>query len=190
MNVPHYIGDRIYFRPIEPEDEPLLRRWINDPAVWVTLGFMGPLNALREREWIEGLGRERVGRTPVDLVFGIVVKDGDRLIGTTALHQLHPVNRSALFGILIGDLASQDRGYGTEATALTVRYGFQVLNLHRIELNAYDHNPRAIHVYEKVGFHHEGCMRQAHYHAGRYVDVHRFALLRHEWDELHKQGTA
>ncbi|GAM15090.1 hypothetical protein SAMD00020551_3246 [Mesobacillus selenatarsenatis SF-1] len=31
-------------------------------------------------------------------------------------------------------------------------YGFGILNMHRIELEVFAYNPRAIHVYEKLGF--------------------------------------
>ena len=37
MPVVYYEGDRIYFRPIEQTDEPLLRKWINDPAAPTTV---------------------------------------------------------------------------------------------------------------------------------------------------------
>ena len=75
-----YAGERIYFRPLELEDEPLLRRWINDPRNWRGLMFRPPMNACREREWIESLGK-----TNTDYVFGVVVRDTDQLIGTTGL---------------------------------------------------------------------------------------------------------
>ena len=45
----------------------------------------------------------------------------------------------------------------------------------------YDFNPRAKHVYERVGFVHEGILRDAIFREGRYVDVHRMAILADEW---------
>jgi len=176
MNVIYYKGDRIYLRPIELEDEPLLRQWINHPDNWRTMILRPPFNACREREWIESLGK-----SDKEYIFGIVVKDGHRLIGTTGLHNINPINRSAQFGIMIGDLSNQSRGYGSEAVKLMLRFGFEELNLNRIELSVLANNPRAISTYQKAGFVHEGCLRQACYRNGQYHDEYKFSILRQEW---------
>lgn len=172
-----YEGQRIYFSPIEPEDEPLVRRFINDPGNWQGLMHRGPVNSCREREWVESLGRDEK-----DCVFGIVIREGDRLIGVTGLHNIHAVNRSASFGINIGDRTFQNKGYGTEATLLCLRYGFEELNLNRIALSVFSNNPRAIRCYQKAGFVQEGCLRQAVFRNGRYENEYRFAVLREEWE--------
>ena len=152
MDVVYYSGDRIYFRPIELDDEPMLRRWINHPQIWSTLGHRSPMNGCREREWIQTLGK-----SGDSYHFGIAVKDGDCLIGTTGLHQISQPNRSAIFGIMIGEAKYQNRGYGTEATRLVLQYGFEQLNLNRITLSVYAHNLRAVRVYQKAGFKQEGA---------------------------------
>lgn len=177
QRVVFYEGHRIYFSPVEPQDEPLLRRFINDPANWRGLMHRPPVNACREREWIESLGRD--GK---DYVFGVVVREGDRLIGVAGLHNISPVSRSANFGINIGERAWQNKGYGTEATLLCLQYGFEELNLNRIALSVFSNNPRAIRCYQKAGFVQEGCLRQAVYRNGRYEDEYRFAVLREDWN--------
>lgn len=179
IRVVYYMGDRIEFRPLELSDEPQLRRWVNDPIVRACLLHRGPISALREREWIEAQGK-----SPSDYVFGIVARDEDRLIGTTGLHQINPVTRSAVFGLMIGERAYQNRGYGTEATRLALKYAFRELNLNRVALSVFADNWRAIRVYQKCGFQHEGCLRQAQYRNGRYVDAYRFAILREEWESM------
>ncbi len=174
-----YQGRKIYFRPLEVADEPLLRRWINDPRIWATTAHRGPLNACREREWIESLGKSQT-----DYVFGIVAKGSDQLIGTTGLHRIDYVTRSATFGLMIGDVDCHNRGFGTEATRLALRYAFRELNLNRVQLSVYADNWRAVRVYQKAGFVHEGCLRQALYRHGQFVDEYRFAILREEWESL------
>jgi RimJ/RimL family protein N-acetyltransferase len=181
--VVYYMGERIYFRPFELSDEPTIRRWINDPRIWPTLLHRGPLNACRETEWIESQGKSKT-----DYVFAIVTKDGDRLIGSTGLHQIDARTRSATFGLLIGEVAYQNRGFGSEATRLAIKYGFRELNLNRIQLGVLASNWRAIRAYQKAGFVHEGCLRQAQYGQGEYVDEYRFAILREEWDALATQN--
>ena len=71
-------------------------------------------NACRETEWIESQGKSKT-----DYVFAIVVKDEERLIGSAGLHQIDARTRSATFGLLIGDVAYQNRGFGSEAEPRT-----------------------------------------------------------------------
>jgi len=170
-------GDRIYFRPIEVEDESLLRQWVNDPVNRRGLCVRKPLNACREREWIESQGK-----SAADVAFGIVVRQGHRLIGTTGLHRIDPTHRKAEFGINLGDREYQNKGFGTEATRLMIRYGFEELNLNRIGLSVFANNLRAIRCYQKSGFVSEGCHRQAMYGAGQFHDEYRFGILREEWE--------
>lgn len=182
MAVVYYEGDRIYFRPIELPDEPLIRRWINDPRVWHTLSHRTPANECREREWIESHGKR-----DNEVVCGIVARDGDRLVGSCGLHQINEIDRSAVFGLMIGEVEEQNKGYGSEATSLMLKLGFEEFNLHRIELCVYDFNPRAIRCYEKAGYIREGVRRQAIFKAGQYRDVLTYAVLRHEWESRRRQ---
>jgi RimJ/RimL family protein N-acetyltransferase len=173
----YYEGERISFRPIELEDEPKLHRWINDPENWRTLAHRGPMSSLAEREWIQSLVKIRE-----EYVFGIVVKDPQELIGTVGLREIDPISRKASFGICIGDAENRGRGYGTEATKLAVRFGFEELNLNRIELSVFAHNVPAIFAYQKAGFVHEGTFRQAVWRNGAFHDEYRFAILKSEWE--------
>jgi len=177
MTVVYYNGERIDFRPIETDDCDQLRTWVNDPRVWSTLGHRLPINAHREREWIESRGKD-----DKDIVFGIVVRESGQLIGTCGLHAINPISRSATYGLVIGDTRMHGQGFGTEATKLAVKFGFEELNLHRIQLDVFDFNRPAQRVYEKAGFVHEGCRRQAFYRHGRYHDVHVYAILRNEYE--------
>ncbi|MBE0610648.1 MAG: GNAT family N-acetyltransferase, partial [Dehalococcoidia bacterium] len=68
----------------------------------------------------------------------------------------------------------------TDTMRTVCRFGFEMMNLHRIQLEVYANNARARHVYEKVGFVLEGCRRQALYKFGRYHDVLVMSLLEGE----------
>ena len=69
-------------------------------------------------------------------------------------------------------------GYGTEATSLLVNHVFLTTPVHRIGLEVYPFNPRAQHVYEKVGFRQEGVMRDALLWDGERVDSVLMSVLR------------
>ncbi|MBN1936332.1 MAG: GNAT family N-acetyltransferase, partial [Anaerolineae bacterium] len=62
-------------------------------------------------------------------------------------------------------------------------FGFHSLNLHRIFLRVHADNARGIRAYEKCGFQHEGCQREAVFKSGRYYDELRMAVLDHEFGQ-------
>ncbi len=183
MNIKYYEGDRISLRPIELADEPLLRQWLNDPENWRSLKRFLPVNSLREREYIE-----KLYQSPAELVLGIALQDGGELIGVTGLHGIDTASRRATFGILIGPLDKQGRGYGTEAVRLMVRYAFRELNLNRISLSVFNFNQRGIRAYERAGFVREGCSRQAFWRNGAFHDELHYGLLREDYDHLEREA--
>ncbi|GAB4308145.1 MAG: hypothetical protein PWQ72_1231 [Pseudothermotoga sp.] len=149
---------------------------INDEEVRANLLSSFPINRLREEEWVKNLYANQR-----DIVMGIVPFEGKKLVGTTGLHGIDWVNRNAEFGIAITDKNYWNRGFGTEATILMLKYAFEYLNLHRVSLRVYEYNNRAIHVYEKCGFIREGKLRQARYMKGKYYDVLVMSILSGEY---------
>lgn len=110
------------------------------------------------------------------LVLAIVDNESGELVGEAVLNDWDEGNESCGFRTLIG-AAGRGRGLGTEATRLITQHGLRTMGLHRITLEVYDFNPRAQHVYEKVGFVHEGTGREALRFDDRWVDVHYMAIL-------------
>jgi len=94
----------------------------------------------------------------------------------------------AWLGIGIGMREYWDRGLGSEALALALRYAFHEMNLHRLTLTVLAYNTRAIHLYEKLGFRHEGTFREFGLRDGKRYDMLLYGLLRREW-EAHELGS-
>ncbi|KAF9556290.1 acyl-CoA N-acyltransferase [Agrocybe pediades] len=78
------------------------------------------------------------------------------------------------------------KGYGTEITKFIMEHAFVQLNMHRISLQVYEGNERAIALYEKVGFVCEGVMRKARWANGKWTDIINMGILVEEWRELQK----
>lgn len=169
-------GERIYLRPLEIEDLESLQGWMNDPEIQQFIARVLPINQRQEREWLEGLGKSEN-----DLCLGIALKEEGRLIGSCGLHGIRLPNRCAELGITIGDKKRHGQGYGAEAMRLLCGFGFDSLGLHRIELQVYSYNRRAIRCYEKCGFRAEGLRREARFWEGRWHDVIWMSLLEHEF---------
>ncbi|MEO9256046.1 MAG: GNAT family protein [Tepidiformaceae bacterium] len=169
-------GTLVRLRAREPEDESLLFAWFNDPEVTEHLGGQGyPVSRATERGF---LARATVSYASTN--FAVETLAGGRLIGGVDLRTSDPANRSATLGIAIGDKTYWDGGYGTDTMRTACRFGFEMMNLHRIQLTTSGENLRARHVYEKVGFREEGILRDHRFVRGRYVHTVAMGLLEGE----------
>ena len=169
-------GELVRLRAREPEDEPLLHAWFNDVDVTEHLSIRYPLSHAQEKAFIEANNAPSFAKTS----FTIETLAAGKAIGGIGLEQASPENRGAVLGIAIGDKEYWNGGYGTDAMRVMCRFGFEMMNLHRIQLDVYPVNERAVHVYEKLGFQHEGRLRQASDKFGVYRDLLVMGLLRGE----------
>jgi RimJ/RimL family protein N-acetyltransferase len=85
------------------------------------------------------------------------------------------------FYIVLLDKSVWGKGLGTEATHLVIDYGFNMLNLNRIQLHVNAENEAAKAVYKKIGFKHEGTLRQAMYKNNKYYDFWLMSILAEEY---------
>jgi RimJ/RimL family protein N-acetyltransferase len=175
MDYHPFQGRLVRLRAREPEDEPALFEWFNDPEVTDNLTTRYPMSHRQEREFIDRVGASGYHEAS----FAIETLDG-KLIGGCDLTPHRPENRSASLGIGIGEKSYWNGGYGTDAMRVLCRFGFEMMNLHRIELEVFARNERAIHVYEKVGFQVEGRRREAFFKYGAYRDIVVMGLLEGE----------
>ncbi|MEI7844208.1 MAG: GNAT family protein [Chloroflexota bacterium] len=174
-------GERIRLRAVEQSDVPRFVEWLNDPEVIAGLLIYLPMASWEETSWFEALATRPAEERP--LAVDARMPDGTWThIGSIGLHQIKSTNRSAEFGIFIGEKTFWNNGYGSEATQLALKHGFETLNLNRISLQVFETNSRAIHVYEKIGFILEGKLRQEIYRNGHYIDTLIMSILRSEWD--------
>ncbi|HKW44755.1 MAG TPA: GNAT family protein [Candidatus Eremiobacteraceae bacterium] len=166
------VGEKVRLRAIEPEDVPMLLRWINEsPArTWIVTRLPHSHNA--EQEWAA-----RAAVSPGSPTFVVQTKSG-KDIGVAGLTLS---GARAELGISLHDSRFWNGGHGTDAVRVLVDGAFRALPLQRIELFVYPDNVRAIRCYEKAGFTREGVLRAREYRQGRYTDVVIMSILHHEW---------
>jgi RimJ/RimL family protein N-acetyltransferase len=168
-------GKLVRLRALEALDEPLVYRWINDPEVAQWLMARLPFSHQQIHDYIA-----QSSPSYEEARFGIESRSDGSLIGVCYLALTALPDRRARLGIEVGDRARWGRGYGTDAMVTLCRYGFAMMNLHRIELEVFRENERAIRVYERTGFRVEGTRREAAWKFGRYHDLVLMGLLEGE----------
>ena len=178
-------GDLVTLRPVAVADVRVLHAAMFDEELSRLTGSIHTRAEAAHEQWTVAELEEVYSRWAVAddrLVWAIVDNASNRVVGESVLNDLDVGNRSCGFRIWIS--GARGRGLGTEATRLTVGHAF-TRGINRIELEVYDFNPRARHVYDKVGFIHEGVKRQALQYEGEWVDAHLMSILAAEWQQRH-----
>jgi diamine N-acetyltransferase len=162
-------GELVGLGPLRRDLLPLYQRWINNLWTMRTLDLPPyPMTMEKEQDWYD-----RQSRTESDVPFTIYERETLRPIGNTGLHEVDYRNRTASFGIIIGEPECRGKGYGTETTRLMLDYAFAVLGLHNVMLIVFEFNAAGIRAYNKAGFTEFGRRRECRLMGGKL------------WDEIH-----
>lgn len=173
------VGDLVALGPLRRDLLPLYQRWINDLGALRMLGGFLPTTLEGETKWYdEWATSEKIA------LFTVYALPGFQPIGTTSLFDLDHRNRTAEFGIFIGEPEYQGRGYGTETTRLMLDYAFTSVGLHNVMLRLLETNPAGKRAYEKAGFKECGRRRQCSLMDGKLRDEIFMECLSTEFESL------
>ncbi|KAF5392832.1 hypothetical protein D9757_000990 [Collybiopsis confluens] len=124
---------------------------------------------------------EELMKMSSELFYAVIeIKKTGEFIGFTILFSFQSKNRDAKLGLALVP-GVWERGYGTEVVKFMVDYGFRELGLHRVTLNVFGSNTRAIGLYQKIGFVQEGVQRKANWIGGKWEDVIWMGILEEDW---------
>ena len=114
--------------------------------------------------------------------WGIELRGEGQLIGTCGFYLWDKEVRKAEIGY---DLEPRCWGQGimTEALGEMLRFGFEEMNLNRIQVKAVPWNKRSIGLVRRLGFRKEGVLRDNFVFKGVVQDDGMFSLLKREWNE-------
>jgi len=169
-------GDWVLLRPLGTQDIDGL--WANAHDAEVRR-LTGTYHAFTYEE-ITAYCASRAARTD-RITLAITDPSDGAYRGEIVLNDHDEPNRSAGLRILLS-AGARDLGLGTAALRLVLAHAFGPLGLHRVSLQVFAFNTRAIHVYENVGFRHEGRMRDALWWEGTPHDTLLMAALAPDWD--------
>lgn len=120
----------------------------------------------------------------VSIRWGITMKDRGTVIGLCTMYNWQ---RSGIYAhcCSVGfEMARTywQRGYATEALQAVLDFGFEKMDLNRIEATMMLENDGAIDLLLKFGFQLEGILRERGYWKNQFHDVRQYALLKRDWE--------
>ena len=177
-----YIGNLVELRSLEESDLSLIMKHWNTFESRIGRGRFIPESSEQRKEWIKEKNKEQSEGS--GYTFTIVAKETKQFLGTCSLHKVNQVSRTAFLSVSIYNPEDHGKGYGTDTVSCLLKIGFNVLNLHRIELHVYEFLESARHIYTKLGFKEVGVRRKASYIMGEYRDDLVMDILVDEYREI------
>jgi len=126
---------------------------------------------------------ERSEREPDAFGWFVIEADGARA-GCVAFHRTNERHRTAEAGRFAIHPTFRGRRIGIEAARLFQRHLLVDLDFHRVELQIYGFNERAIAHAEQCGYVREGVKRKAYLKHGEWQDAVLFSLLQEELPDV------
>lgn len=178
---------RLRLRPLAPADADALFAIFSDPEVmrywsapaWSSVGQAQAMLRSDEQALQEGSA----------LRLGVVLGTSGALVGTASLHHLHPQCRRAEVGYTLAREA-WGQGYAVEAMAAVVAHAFEAVGLHRLEADIDPRNEASARVLQRLGFAHEGTLRERWIVGDEVSDSALYGLLASEWRAAQSPAVA
>ena len=125
----------------------LYKGWSNDASIYMDMSLFRPYsyNKASVDRYFDSKNE------PSRIIFAIML-DG-KPIGELQLKQIDLEKAECTLSIHMQNDAAKDKGYGTQAERLAVKYAFDKLGMVAVNADTIMKNTRSQHVLEKVGFH-------------------------------------
>lgn len=172
--------DRLILRRFTLDDtDAVLKNWASDEKVQSL--YSEPVYETKEA--VKGLLEKYISAYENDDKYrwAVVSKENGECIGQIAYFLVDSKNHFAEIEYCIG-AAFQCCGYATEATKAVIRFGFEQMNLHKVQICTKTINQPSRRVIEKCGFTFEGTLRDYFFMNGEYIGRHYFSMLRSEYE--------
>lgn len=170
---------RLVLRQIRPEDAADLFAFLSDPEVQ-KYDSDPPLREMAEaKAEIDRRAGWYTWRQAI--TWGITLKDENRVVGTIGFYFWDRHYYKTELGYTVARPYWR-RGIATEAVRAVVRYGFEALRLHRINVDTRMDNLASVQLMRTLGFIHEGMRRECILSEdGTYQNWGMYGLLEQEY---------
>lgn len=165
---------RVTVRRAIPEDVPFLAALVSSQDV---APFLASARPTSEEELAGEVARSLA--EPDDFGVMVFAVEGERA-GTATWERVNRRSRIAAVGAFAIDPAYRGQGVGDEAARALQRHLIHELGLHRLQIEIYGFNERALRHAERAGWVREGVRRKAYLRDDEWVDGILFGLLAEE----------
>ena len=177
-------SEHLFIVPLEVTHIPSLYEAIgSDPEIYRWLPFSTPQNLEEFSKVFEGFIRDSAAG--IRVAHAVILKEGDRPIGTTSFLDLNPTHNSIEIGSTFYSKEFWRSFVNTEAKFLMLSEAFEVRGVERVTLKTDSLNQRSRNAIERIGAKFEGILRHHMRRPdGSWRDSAYFSILREEWPDV------
>lgn len=169
---------RLHLRPLCLDDADAILRIRSNPDVMRYMPSAPWTELAQATAMVE---RDKAAMLKGDFVrLGLIRKTDNFFLGSCILFHLDDGCRRAEIGYEM-DAAVWGQGYMQEALVALLNYGFNEMNLNRVEADIVPHNLGSAKTLERLGFIREGLLRERWIVEGNVSDSAIYGLLRSDW---------
>jgi N-acetyltransferase len=174
--------NQLLLRPLELSDEAALIEASRDGALWEKTTTTVP-RPDEMRCYIEKARSQVAAGTA--LPFTIVVRDRDRVAGTTRYMNIDPVNHRLEIGTTWIAKSWQRSFVNTHAKFLLLRHAFETLGCIAVELRTHSLNHQSRQAIERLGAKQDGLLRRHMIMPDGHIrDTVVYSIIREEWSAI------
>ena len=173
--------DRLLLRKIFFEDIDFIFNHFKDEEVCRYMVDNEPISTMDEAEEIIKWSHSNESN-PNNNRWLILLKNSNKPIGTIGFHRWDRNNNIAEIGYDLSKLYWK-QGLMNEAMRTVLKFGFQKMQLNRIQAFVHIENIASYNILKRNGFHTEGIIRDMYLYRGRYHDHYAMALLSKDYKD-------
>ncbi len=170
--------ERLLLRKLTPEIFDYIYSHFSDEELMKFLGTPNEEALAKEKE------KHRNGLSTFNksfCYFQILDQSHQQIIGWCGYHTWYLDHRRAEIGYGLFDDSYKQKELMSEAVSVILDYGFNQMNLHRIEAFIGKENAASLNLVKKFGFTQEGILREHYFNKNAIEDSVVFSLLHHEY---------
>lgn len=169
-------GNNVYLRPLEPTDLNFAYEMENDESVWEASHTNTPFSRFVIKKYLENADQDIYTTKQLRLV--ICSTETKKSLGFIDIFEFDPYSHRAGIGIIIKDSGNRNKGIGSDALELVIKYSFHHLNLHQLYVNISTDNEASLSLFTKYGFVLIGTKKDWNLVNGKWKDESMFQLIK------------
>ena len=175
-------SDRLILRPLSLEDIPALAQAAGDGSLWEKKTTTVPQPEGFEFYVRTALELQSAG---LALPFATVVRDGNRVVGSTRFMNIDAANRRVEIGTTWIAQSWQRTFVNTHAKYLMLRHAFEVMGCNAVELRTHSRNEQSRAAIERLGAKLDGILRRHMIMPDGHVrNTVVYSIIKEEWPEV------
>ncbi|MBU3130498.1 GNAT family N-acetyltransferase [Clostridium tagluense] len=175
---PELESERVIYREVTPEDVEDIFKIYSDPKV-AKYDWYKPM-ATKEDALSKINQYKEEFQNKEEITWGIARKNDDKIIGYCCLFDFDDNSRRSEIGYGF-NRDEWNKGYATEAIKILVKFGFEVMNLNRVEATVTLGNDASVKALKKANFLQEGIVRERSIMKGKFEDDVILAIIKKDY---------